>query len=50
MELATNGAVVSNAMNFVVRQQEQIGKIETIKLLDKRMEAIEEEKATEGVF
>lgn len=50
MELSTNGLIISDAIKFLTRQQEQLEKIETIKLLDKRIEAIEEEKTTEGVF
>jgi hypothetical protein len=42
--------VISDAIKFVTRQQEQIEKIETARLLDKRIEAIEKEKTTEGVF
>jgi len=47
MELSTNSIVISNAIDFVNRKQEQI---EEIKMLDKRIEAIEEERTTEGVF
>jgi len=42
--------VISDAIKSVTRQQEQIEKIETARLLDKRIEAIEKEKTTEGVF
>jgi hypothetical protein len=42
MELATIGVVISDAIKFVTRQQEQPQKIEEIKLLDKWVEIIEE--------
>jgi hypothetical protein len=42
MELATIGVVISDAIKFVTRQQEQLQKIEEIKLLDKWVEIIEE--------
>ena len=51
MEIITNGVVISNAINFVTQKQEQLDKMETIKILDKRIEAIEgEETTTNGVF
>jgi hypothetical protein len=49
-EISTSGVVISDAIKFVTRQQEQIEKIETARLLDKRIEAIEKEKTTEVVF
>ena len=50
MELSTNGMVISDAIKFVTRHKEQLEKIKTINVLDERIEAIEEEKATDGVF
>jgi hypothetical protein len=50
MEMSTNAGIVSDALKFVTRQQEQIQKIETTKLLDKRIEVGEEEETTEAVF
>jgi hypothetical protein len=50
MELSTNSMVISNAIEFVNRKQEQLDKIETIKMIDKRIEAMEQEKTTDGVY
>jgi hypothetical protein len=43
----TNASIVSDAMKYVTQKQEQI---DTLKKLDKRIEAIEEEKTTEEVY
>jgi hypothetical protein len=50
MELSTNSMIISNAIEFVNCKQEQLDKIETIKMIDKRIEAMEQEKTTEGVY
>jgi hypothetical protein len=47
MDLCTNAGIVSDAMKFVTQKQEQIG---TLQKIDERIEAMEEEKTTEGVF
>jgi hypothetical protein len=47
MDLCTNASIVSDAMKYVTQKQEQI---DTLKKLDKRIEAIEEEKTTEEVY
>jgi len=50
MELSTNGFVISDAIKYVTRQQEQLENIKTFKMLDERIQASEEEKSTDGVF
>ncbi|MGI0002316.1 MAG: hypothetical protein ACRD42_04470 [Nitrososphaeraceae archaeon] len=47
MELTTNGSIVNDALRFVTQKQEQIN---TLHKLDERIEAIEEDKTTNGVF
>jgi hypothetical protein len=47
MDLTTNAGIVSDAMKYVTQKQEQIN---TLQKLDERIEEIEDEKATEGVY
>jgi hypothetical protein len=47
MDLYTNAGIVSDALKYVTRKQEQI---DTLKKLDERIEAVEEEQTTEGVY
>jgi transcriptional regulator with PAS, ATPase and Fis domain len=48
MDLTTNGVVITDAMKYVTRKQEQI---DTLHKLDERIEAVEEETTTtNGVF
>lgn len=46
MELVTGGVICTKAFEVVTRNQERI---DTLKL-DERIEAVEEEKTTEGVY
>ena len=50
MKLSTKAVVTSDAIKFVTRQKKQQNMIEEIKMLGKRVDAIEEEMTTEGVF
>ena len=50
LDMSTNAGIISDAMKYITQKQEQLQKIEDIKLIDKRIEAIEEEKTTDGVF
>jgi hypothetical protein len=47
LSLLTNVGVVSDALKYVTQKQEQIN---TLKKLDERIEAIEEETTTSGVY
>ena len=47
MDLTTNGAIVTDAIKYVTQKAE---KIDTLHKLDKKIEAIEEETTTNGVF
>jgi hypothetical protein len=44
---ATNGAIVTDAIKYVNQKTEQA---KTLHMLDERIEAIEEDKTTNGVF
>jgi hypothetical protein len=46
MELCTNAGIVSDALKYVTQKQEQIDALK----LDERIEAVEEENTTEGVY
>ena len=55
MDLCSNASVVEQALKFVQQKTEQLDKIQTIKMLDERIEASEEERVEEettanGVF
>jgi hypothetical protein len=45
--MSTNAGIVSDALKFVTQSQQ---KIDILQKLDERIQAIEEEKTTEGVF
>jgi hypothetical protein len=47
MDLCTNAGIVSDALKFVTQKKEQI---DTLQKIDGRIEEIEEEKTTNGVF
>jgi hypothetical protein len=47
MDLCTNAGIVSDALKFVERKKEQL---ETLKKVDERIEDLEEEKTTNGIF
>jgi predicted transcriptional regulator len=51
MDLTTNGAIVTDAMKYVIQKTEQVN---TLQKLDERIEGIEEEEreeaTTNGVF
>ena len=51
MDLTTNSTVVTNAIKYITQKQE---KIDTLKMIDERIEKLEEEKGEEatasGVF
>ena len=47
MDLTTNGAIVTDAIKYVTQKQEQI---DTLQKLDKKIEALDEETTTNGVF
>jgi predicted transcriptional regulator len=47
MDLCTNAGIVNEALKLVTEKQEQI---KTLKKLDERIQASEEEETTEGVF
>jgi hypothetical protein len=50
LDISTNAGIISDAMKYITQKQEQLQKIEDIKLIDKRIESIEEEKTTDGVL
>jgi hypothetical protein len=45
--MTTNAGIVSDAMKFVTQKREQI---DTLQKIDERIEEIEEEKTTNGIF
>jgi transposase len=47
MDLVTNGVVITDAMNYVIQKSEQVN---TLRKVDERIEGIEEEATTNGVF
>jgi hypothetical protein len=47
MDLTTNASVVTDAIKYVTQKAE---KIDTLHKLDEKIEAIEEETTTNGVF
>jgi hypothetical protein len=47
MDLTTNGAIVTDAIKYVTQKQEQI---DTLQKLDEKIEALDEETSTNGVF
>jgi hypothetical protein len=47
LDMTTNAGIVSDAMKFVTHKQEQIN---TLRKVDERIEEMEEEKTTDGVF
>jgi hypothetical protein len=47
MDLTTNGVVITDAMKYVIQKQEQI---DTLHKLEQRVEAVEEQTTTNGVF
>ncbi len=47
MDLCTNAGIVSDALKFVERKKEQL---DTLQKIDERIEEIEEEKTTKGIF
>jgi hypothetical protein len=47
MDLATGSAICNQAIQFVTQKKEHL---DTLQKIDDRIEAIEEEKTTEGVF
>jgi hypothetical protein len=47
MDLTTNGVVITDAMNYVIQKSEQVN---TLQKLDEKIEGIEEETTTNGVF
>ena len=47
VDLTTNGAIVTDAIKYVTQKQEQI---DTLHKLDERIETMEEETTTNGVF
>jgi hypothetical protein len=51
MDLTTNSAIITDAIKYVTQKQE---KIDTLKMIDERIEKLEEEKGEEatasGVF
>jgi hypothetical protein len=47
LEMSTNAGVVSDALKFVTQSEQ---KINTLQKLDERIEAIEEETTTNGVY
>lgn len=47
MDLCTNAGIVSNALMFVERKTEQL---DTLRKIDDKIDAIEEEATTNGVF
>jgi DNA-binding transcriptional regulator LsrR (DeoR family) len=47
MDLTTNGAVITDAMKYVIQKTEQVN---TLQKLDERIETIEDETTTNGVF
>jgi hypothetical protein len=47
MDLCTNAGIVSDALKFVERKKEQL---DTLKKIDDKIDALEEESTTNGVF
>jgi hypothetical protein len=47
LDMTTNAGIVSDALKFVTQKKEQL---DTLQKLDERIEAIEEETTTNGVF
>jgi hypothetical protein len=47
LDMTTNAGVVSDALKFVERKKEQL---DSLKKLDDRIEEIDEEKTTNGIF
>ena len=47
MDLCTNAGMVSDAMKYVTQKQEQI---DTLHKLDERIETMEDETTTTGIF
>jgi hypothetical protein len=47
MDITTNGAVITDAMKYVIQKTEQVN---TLQKLDERIEAAEEETTTNGIF
>jgi hypothetical protein len=47
MDLCINAGIVSDALKFVERKEEQM---DTLQKMDKWIEEMEEEKTTNGVF
>ena len=47
LEMSTNAGIVSDALKYVTQQKEQLA---TLQRLDDKIEEIEEETATNGVF
>jgi IS30 family transposase len=47
LDMTTNAGVISDALKFVERKKEQL---DTLQKIDDRIEDMEEEKTTEGVF
>jgi IS30 family transposase len=50
MNLCTNAGVISDALKFVERKKEQLDTLQQLQNIDERIEEMEEEKATDGVF
>jgi hypothetical protein len=47
MDLCTNAGIVSDALKFVERKKEQL---DTLQKIDERIEEIEGDKTTNGIF
>jgi hypothetical protein len=47
MDLCTNAEIVSDALKFVTHKKEQL---DTLQKIDERIEELEEEKTTNGIF
>jgi hypothetical protein len=47
MDLATGSAICNEAIKFVTQKKEQL---DTMQKIDERIEAMEEDRTTEGVF
>jgi hypothetical protein len=47
MDLCTNAVIVSDALRFLERKKEQLN---TLKKIDNKMEDMEEERTTNGIF
>ena len=47
MDLCTNAGIVSDALKFVTQKKDQI---DTMQKLDKKIEEIDEERTTNGIF